>query len=227
MIIQTPTPNLEKSIHFYQQLNFEIIQQNDITYATDGKVVIEINPNNSARLGVKLYQSSWKEEVTELSKITTVVKDANGYLLADSSGSKIYLIEGETPFNYDLSTVTQALIGNYAGVSLEVIDIADAVKIWEILGFSKTMGSIDQGWVVYTNEAKAGVSFMKPNSCPHLFFNPSLTYFNGKENLTIIKNIRQTEVEITEEITVFNKNNIVDNIIIRDTGGLGFFLFSD
>lgn len=227
MIIQTPTPNKEKSIDFYKRLNFEIINQNEITFATDGKVVIEINDNEKARLGVKLYQSNWKTTVEKLSKITTVLKQENGYMLSDSSGSKIYLIEGENPFNYDLSTVNTSIIGNYAGVSLEVLDIAKTAEIWTVLGFSKTMGEIEQGWLAYENAAKAGVSFMKSGSCPHLFFNPSLTYFNGKENLTVIDNIRKANIEITEEITFFNKENIVDNVIIRDSGGLGFFLFSD
>ena len=68
---------------------------------------------------------------------------------------------------------------------------------------------------------------MKTGSCPHLFFNPSLTYFNGAKNLSIIQQIKTLQIPITEEITHFNKEGIVDNIIIRDPGGLGFFLFSD
>jgi len=71
------------------------------------------------------------------------------------------------------------------------------------------------------------VSFMQPNSCPHLFFNPSMTYFNGKNNLPIIAKIREAGILITEEITHFNQEGIVDNIIIRDPGGYGFFIFSD
>jgi len=71
------------------------------------------------------------------------------------------------------------------------------------------------------------VSFMQPNSCPHLFFNPSMTYFNGKNNLPIIAKIREAGIPITEEITHFNQEGIVDNIIIRDPGGYGFFIFSD
>ncbi len=68
---------------------------------------------------------------------------------------------------------------------------------------------------------------MKPNACPHLFFNPSLTYFNGKNNIDIIAKIRALNISITEEITHFNKEGKVDNIIIRDPGGFGFFLFND
>jgi len=54
-----------------------------------------------------------------------------------------------------------------------------------------------------------------------------LTYFNGKQNLEVIEKIRNNAIPITEEITHFNKEGIVDNIIIRDPGGYGFFIFSD
>jgi hypothetical protein len=90
------------------------------------------------------------------------------------------------------------------------------------LGFSKTIGEIEQGWVGYANE-----DGMKANICPYLFFNPSATYFNGPNNLKIIEQIRDINIPITEEIMGFNKKGIVDNIIIRDSGRLGFFLFSD
>ncbi|MFK8104239.1 MAG: hypothetical protein AB8G15_17055 [Saprospiraceae bacterium] len=68
---------------------------------------------------------------------------------------------------------------------------------------------------------------MKAFACPHLFFNPSLSYFNGKENLAIITELRARKIPLTEEITFFNPEGIVDNVIVRDPGGLGFFVFSD
>ena len=68
---------------------------------------------------------------------------------------------------------------------------------------------------------------MAANSCPHLFFNPSLTYFNSGRNPEVIAGIRAAGIPISEEITIFNKEGRVDNIIIRDPGGYGFFLFND
>ena len=71
------------------------------------------------------------------------------------------------------------------------------------------------------------ITLMKPMTCPHLFFNPSMTYFNGKKNLSIIEKIRQLNIPIAEEITHFNNEGIADNMIIRDPGGYGFFIFND
>lgn len=226
-IIQTSTNQLQESLDFYSKLNFTKIE-NHFNLMTDGKVIIEINDSRFARAGMKMYRNSWSEIVSELETVTTVLKQENGYLLSDFSGVWIYLMEAEDfDLEIDLSAVKSSTLGNFVGVSLETIDIRESLKVWEILGFSKKMGEIEQGWATYANEDGMSVSFMKANSCPHLFFNPSLTYFNGANNLKIIEQIRDLNIPITEEITVFNKKGIVDNIIIRDSGGLGFFLFSD
>ena len=225
-IIQTPTNNLQNSLSFYQKLDFTVLSEKNPTLISDGKVVIEINPDRFARAGVKLYRESWSDVVSKLKETQTVILDRdNGYLLADPSGTWIYLEEGSLEVN--IENIEKSILGNFAGISLETVNVEGSVKLWEALGFSHEMGSIEQGWVAYKNADGMGVSFMKPNSCPHLFFNPSLTYFNGKQNLEIIEKIRNNEIPITEEITHFNKKGIVDNIIIRDPGGYGFFIFSD
>lgn len=225
-IIQTPTPNLQESLNFYKKLNFTVLSENNPTLVTDGKVVIEINVDRKARAAIKFYQSDWSDKLEQIKKHTKVIAIENGHLFAAPSGVWIYLLENEPP-KVDLSAVKTSTLGNSMGVSLEVIDIDRSLAIFDILGFKITMGGIEQGWMVIAHQSGAAISLMLPNACPHLFFNPSLTYFNGKDNINIIENIRQANVEITEEITVFNKEGIVDNVILRDPGGLGFFIFSD
>lgn len=226
-IIQTPSPNLNSSLDFYKRLNFQVLSENEPTLVTDGKTVIEINPNKYARAGIQLYKKSWTEEVEKLKEMTNVMTIDNGYLLSDPSNTWIYLMEGEPKVSIDLENIQPSTLGNFAGMSLETTDIQGSINLWKVLGFSKTMGGIEQGWVLFSHENGTGVSFMQPNSCPHLFFSPSLTYFNGKNNLKVIEEIRKAEIPITQEITEFNKEGIVDNVIIRDPGGYGFFIFSD
>lgn len=43
----------------------------------------------------------------------------------------------------------------------------------------------------------------------------------------MIEAVRKAGIPITEEITHFNSEGIVDNIIIRDPGGYGFYVFND
>ncbi len=226
-IIQTPTNNIEESLDFYSKLDFQIISESDPCLVSDGKVCIEINPDRFARAGVKLYADSWTSEVEELEKQVNVLKVDGGYLLSDPSGTWIYLIEGQG-VAVESTGVPASVLGNCAGMSLETTDVQKALNIWQILGFSVTMGTLEQGWIALENKEKIGLSIMKPNACPHLFFNPSLTYFNGKEdNPKIIQKIRNLNIPISEEITAFNDEGIVDNVIIRDPGGFGFFIFND
>jgi hypothetical protein len=227
LLIQTPTPAIKQSKDFYQRLGFTTISEEPYR-VSDGKVVIEVNPDRFTRAGVVLYRDSWAGTVVALRQLVPVIQTDTGYLLDDLSGTRISLIEAERgPVNTENNHSPSSIIGNFAGLSLEVIDIADAVKVWELLGFEKTMGSAEKGWVSYQNEDGLGISFMKPNMCPHLFFNPSLTYFNSGKNLEVIEKIRAVGVPITEEITVFNEEGIVDNVILRDPGGYGFFVFND
>jgi hypothetical protein len=222
-IVQPPTNNLEKSISFYKALNFNIADN----FATDGKIIIEINNHKFARAGIKFYQKDWSSVIEKLKKGVNITETEDAHIFAMPSGTWIYLMKNKLNVKFENQEKSYSVLGNYASVSLETTYITKSNKILGILGFTKTMGEISQGWITLKNKEGFGISLMIPNMCPHLFFNPSLTYFNGKENLNIIAKIRDLKIPITQEISHFNKEGIVDNIIIRDNGGLGFFLFSD
>lgn len=224
--IHSPSPNLDQSLAFYKKLNYQVVSAQP-TLVTDGKMLLEINPDVYARAGVKFYKSSWAKEVELLKKLTTVYLIEKGYMVNDFNGCMIYLIEGQLPIKHTPKEVAYGSTGNFMGMSLESAHMAKSLEIWKVLGFSITMGSVDKGFIIIANSTGFSISMMKPLTCPHLFFNPSLTFFNGKENIEVIEKIKQAQISITEEITHFNKEGIVDNIIIRDPGGLGFFIFSD
>ena len=226
-IVHTPTNSLEESVNFYKKLDYEFISETNPTLMSDGKVVVEINPDRIARAGVKIFKESWTKEVEQLKEFTTVFKIENGHLLNDLNACWIYLIEDSLDHDHQLVDSSSAVPGNFMGLSLESANMSQSLEIWSVLGFSITMGSVDSGFIVIQNEEGFGISMMHPLNCPHLFFNPSMTFFNGENNLEVIEKIRDLNIPITEEITVFNKEGIVDNIIIRDPGGFGFFIFSD
>ncbi|MBO6515067.1 MAG: hypothetical protein JJ975_00770 [Bacteroidia bacterium] len=226
-IVQTPTPDLEASLSFYSDLGFKPITNSNPHLLTDGKVLMEVNPDRFARAGIKMFSDDWGDTVDKLKELTAVTKTSGGYILSDFSGAWIYLMNSEGPA-HEVTEVSYSALGNYAGISLESTDIQKSLNLFDILGFSNiVMGSVEQGFVVTSNEEGTVLSLMKPGACPHLFFNPSLSYFNGTKNVEIIDNLRQLNIPITEEITHFNPNGDVDNIIVRDPGGFGFFVFSD
>ncbi|HYF03384.1 MAG TPA: hypothetical protein VEC36_08405 [Patescibacteria group bacterium] len=222
-IIQTPTGNLTKSRAFYETLGFKNITGNIFT---DGKALIEINNARTARAGYRLFKNSWKEEIELLKNITPVHEHDGEHFITDQSGTFIYLTEGDPPVSFTPEEASYSTLGNYMGLSLETTDMPKSTEVLKILGFMQTMGAPEQGWVLYVGFGGFGVSMLN-TPCPHMFFNPSMTYFNGKNNLTVIEKIRSLKIPITEEITEFNKEGMVDNVIIRDPGGYGFFIFSD
>lgn len=225
-VILAATPDLEKSLNFYKKLKFTYLEIQGKHYFLDDSTLIEVSDEKSIRSGIKLYKQSWNTEVQSLEKITTVAKVKNGYALMDFTGTWVYLVEGEG-VKTEVESSSRSLLGKIAGLSLEGISIAQMNSIWKVLGFEKTMGDESGGWMAVKNEDGLSISMMSLNACPHSFYNPSLTYFNGSQNLEVIENIRSLGFSITEEITVFNKEGIVDNVIIRDPGGFGFFIFSD
>ena len=227
-LVVTTTPSLEKTKDFYTRLKFIDLSQNGRTLFSDGKVIIEVVKEKSLRAGIKMYKADWSETIERLNQFTRVIGIDGGHALTDPTGTWIYLMRSGDEIIPLKKDTAASVLGNYVGVSLEAMNSENALKVYDCLGFQKTMGDLSQGWLVLANKEGFAVSIMAPFSCPHLFYNPSLTYFNGKENNPIIiDKVRQAQIEITEEITRFNDKGEVDNIIIRDPGGLGFFVFND
>ena len=65
-LVHTPTSKLANSIEFYSKLNFKMLSEKEPTLFSDGKVIIEINPHREARAGLKLFKTSWSDEVKKL-----------------------------------------------------------------------------------------------------------------------------------------------------------------
>lgn len=224
-LVHTPAPNLAVSENFYSRLGFSKLEANSNIWQSDA-CLVELNPDKYARAGLKLFGSNWSATIKKIKRLASVYPIAGGHLCFSPSGTAVYLIESSTSPAYPLSK-KPSLLGKYAGLSLESAKLEASTQFWEALGFKMKYGSPDQGWLSFVHSESLGVSIMKPLTCPHLFFNPSLTYFNGKENLAIIERIRATGLPIAQEVTAFNTENIVDNIILRDPGGYGFFIFND
>ncbi len=222
--IQTPANDFKKSSLFYTKLNFKSITE---TLFTDGIACIEICKDAFARPSLKCYLNNDFSIIKQLEKVTTILEKKDYFLIALPSGTWIYLNKNDIELPQK-ETNSFAVLGNYTGVSIETISIAKEKEILELLGFKPIMGDASQGWVILKNDNDFRLSLMAPNACPHLFTNPALTYFNGKEkNPKIIQKIRNLNIPIAQEITHFSKDNTIDNIILQDNGGLNFFIFND
>ena len=241
--IHTPTPDLAASIDFYERLGFHSQSRSkpapgedpsSVLMGGDG-VTIEINPTRSARAGLRLIRPQWDDVVERLRTVAPVATVPDGHVAVDPSGVWVYLTAG--PERSEVEGADEApspasKLGGFAGMSLETADLRRSAAFWAELGWklpdALPENEADQpGWVGSEGPANVGINWMKPNLCPHLFFNPSLTYFNSGKNPAVIQGLREAGVPFTEEITVFNDAGEVDNVIVRDPGGYGFFVFND
>lgn len=225
--IQTPTNAIDNSIEFYSKLGFKMLEHDKNAVFSEGKFILEVNPERTARAGLRIYGDDWHDTVKELQPLTTVIQTQTGFVLTDPSGSKIYLEKEIKPDRADLSAIKPSVLGNFSGLTFETTDMHKTLQLYQILQFKITSGAPDQGWISLIGPGDFPLAILSHGNCPHLFSNPSLSFFNGKNNESIIQNIRNLEIPITEEITAFNDQGTVDNIIIRDPGGLGFFIFND
>ena len=225
-ILTTPTPSLEESLDFFGKLGFARVVDEPPVFA-EGETLIEIDGDRFARPGVKLYRDDWQPVLDALDGEVRLHETDTGWLLTDPSGVFVRLMRGECPYPLleGEKAEQRSAFGAFAGLSLESGDLERSVGLWRRLGFEPGEQQGD-AWVTCTGYG-LGISIMKPLTCPHLFFNPSLTYFNSGKNPEIIAELRKRGVSFAEEITHFNDQGIVDNVIVRDPGGWGIFVFND
>ena len=221
----TPTPDMDQSKNYFSKLNFELYEKEAICYAYDQQLCIAITDDRKQRSGLCLIKNSWIKELDDLRIFAKVHSVGKAHYLTTPSGTWIQLREGQEIVLP--SSQKKSLLGNFAGLSLETMDMALSARIFACLGFEHSMGEIDKGWMSYTDQFDNTISLMSPFACPHLFLNPSLTFFNGTENTRVIQSVRDASLPILEEITAFNKDGVVDNIILCEPGGYGFFVFND
>ncbi len=225
-LIHTPTIDLNKSFDFYEKLGFTVLSKTHLNLITDGHMIFELSSNRYARPGLKLYRENFDTILYRLEGEYVLHPIHNGYLLNDGNGLIIYFVCVDVDFP-SIDKVPNAVLGNNVGLTIECFNFKRSLKLWKILGYKVVDGSEKQGWIVLNNAQGFSVSLMKPQQCPHLFITPSISYFNGKKNIEIIKKIKSIDIPIEQEITHFNEKGIVDNIILRDPGGVGFFIFND
>ena len=117
------------------------------------------------------------------------------------------------------------MFGNHSGVCLETLDLNASYRFWQAKGFNWVLAA-QATWCSLKHESGANISFLKVNHYPHLFLNPSLAFFNGIKNSAVIKHIKTLQIPIQQEV-IFSKETHADNLVLRDPGGIGLFIFND
>ena len=224
--LQTVTPDINQTIAFYTALDFQHKQSGSIHFFGDGNLVIGVNQTRTARAGLAITGESTEDLALALKDFTKIHSTESGLICADPSG--VITIINKTEVAIPSFDNKPCALGNSAGLTIESANMDLSFSYYEALGFKTTMGKPSDGWLAMKDASDFGMSLLNIGMCPHLFFNPSVSFFNGKEgNPKIIAGLREKGIAFSEEITHFNEKGEVDNVIVRDPGGLGFFVFND
>lgn len=217
------TPSLKRSKEYFEPLNFVCEEVDGGLHIYDSSMHFYVEEKSTVRPGLK-FQVNDVQEFVQTSGLS--FKEVNGEWLTTDNGVWIRVVDSPLP-SVKADTKATSVLGTFAGISIETFDISQSMECYSKFGFTKTMGSEESGWVAMEREDGMGLSLMKYGSCPHLFFNPSLTYFNSGKNPEIIKELRQRNIPLAQEIDHFNDQGIVDNVILQEPGGTGIFVFND
>lgn len=230
IFVFTPTPSLTKSRSFYERLDYKKSGVNEkFEIFSDSQHDIVLGLEKDARPGFSIFADNPSDIAAIFPSSHCHEKDGT-WTTADPNGVRVFVIPLSSLPTIDRTGITgKNKCGHYYGTGIETVCFGETISFWKLLGY-KTGGAIsnNSSYITLSRERAPDITLFKPGVCPHSFYNPSLTYFNGKEgNPIVIQNLREREVEIVEEITVFNDEGIVDNVIISDPGGLHAFIFND
>ena len=218
----TPTPDAAASERFYTSVGFRPLGEG---WFADVGLTVRVDPIRTARTALVLHGPVTAELVEALSAFGRVVEQGERRVARDPNGVLLVLDPTDAPAVPD--DLGPSVLGPFVGLSIESVDPVRTTAFWEAAGWSRTKGDPGQGWVTLEREGCIGLSVLGFGMCPHLFPNPGLTYFNHGQNPAVIAELRKRGVPFAEEITVFNEQGEVDNVILCDPGGTGFLVFND
>lgn len=204
IFVESPLTKKEECIAYYTQLGFDLCDEQGVYLAKEKRFSVILNPKINSQVALHIYESKKTES------------------LISPSGVLVHLFEHESPYSLGGKF---SILGNYSGVSLETNSLEDSFTFWRQLGFEGSF-TPSPGWIELQKNGQQ-LSIQKSKLCPHVFHNPSLTFFNGQKNQEIIQKIKLAKLPIDEEVRFSQQEEIAQNIILRDPGGIGFFIFND
>jgi len=178
LIVESPAPHLQESLSYYKKIGFQCTAWQNAYLCQAKNLTVFLNPDPYSRLCINLFGAQ-QEKIT-VCPSGTWIKER---------------IENIKDPNFD----SNSLLGNYAGICIETLDIEASFIFWQAKGFK---GNFDPNasWCSLKNKNGDSLSLLKANSCPHLFTNPSLAFFNGPKNSEIIQKIKAIDLPIKQEV---------------------------
>lgn len=232
IITQIAAPDAEESLAHYRKLGYQEHVLSDAMYLFFDKASSFIlNTARDARHGLRCFVDDIEMARRDWQEITVLYDSDGGFFCTDPNG--VYLFFQSRTDSAQILNKTDAnehcLCGVNYGLGIESGRFDTSLAFYTHLGYKSDKPANEKtAYITLTHDAGPPITLFKPNTCPHAFYNPSFTFFNGKEgNKKVIEDLTTAQVTIRQGISWFNPDGEVDNIIISDPGGFHSFIFND
>ncbi|MEZ4829699.1 MAG: hypothetical protein R3C61_25955 [Bacteroidia bacterium] len=212
------TPRLLENLGFVP-LGKDLLGQ---TLLSDGEVMIRLDAESEYGAGILYFSENMPSmPLGQMASDEAEADWAREWKSPEGvSLSMLYATADTVP---DYSPAGELPYGKFYEVSLMTTDFSDSLVWWMKAGFELTYGDPETGSFVTLSDGKIRVGLYKPGSCPHIFNNPAVTYFDPSMKEKIAK-AREAGILFAQEIP--DKTGEVVDAIIETEEGWHIFLFT-
>lgn len=222
--INLPTFSRGKTPRLFKNLGFvpagkDLLGQSLIT---DGNVWVRLDEESEYGPGL-LY---FAETVTPLPLGESVSEEVESeWAMEWKSPEGVSLTILQTPHDEMPDNTSSSLspFGTFYEVSLMTTDFDASVVWWQKAGFFITHGNPATDNFITLSDDMIRVGLYRPGSCPHIFNNPAVTYFDGEMAEKIVA-AKEIGISFAQEIT--HKEGVISDGIVETEEGWHVFLFS-
>lgn len=212
----------EKTKAFCRTLGFTAVSVDDTAaLMTDGNYFFDIRHAEKPATTLSYCVSDISDAIhmAENLEIAIIEKSKHHAILKEPNGLLILLISPEILSLSEFPKNPSSLCGTLYEISLETADTERSISWWQNVGFKvltrqKTWCTLDDG--------KIKIGLYEKGSCPHVFRNPSLAYFESDmaERIARLKEKGMTFAQEEEEV------GMKGHAVAESPDGQYFFLFT-
>jgi hypothetical protein len=207
---------------FLGTLGFSTIASDDeSTLLTDGNLYFDLRraEKNKTMLSYCVHDVTNAVEMAQNLEIDIVEKSPHHVIVREPNGLLILLAGPDVVSLRDFEKKPSSLCGTFYEASLETNDVDRSIVWWQNVGFKVTAHK--DTWCTL-DDGKIMIGLYKKGNCPHLFRNPSLTYFEPDMGERIAELKKEGIQFLQEEKEIGMKGHA----IAESPDGQYFFLFS-
>jgi catechol 2,3-dioxygenase-like lactoylglutathione lyase family enzyme len=209
--IAVTTPDLKRSLQFYEKLGYQRLGEPDNfasrVLLTDGFIRLALVEGDEWKGSLAYYAEDVAEKVSALERRGVRFHDklevdakTVGATLVDTNGMEITLAVAQPSQLQSPPGKALSPMGQFGELSIETEDVARSLEFWLKLGFEPTqyMPAQPASWASIA-DGLLMVGLYGKGHCPHIIRTPSITYFEADMSERIRK-LKQEGMTFKQEL---------------------------